>query len=80
MAENIHEQFMNFTAQGVFKYSSVIIHLFLFQQGDQLHIQFSKQDDKGVNQSVIHWTEIVRATQAKPTFSEFVDSFIHPVK
>lgn len=31
LVDNIHEQFMNFTTQRVFRYSLVIIHLILFQ-------------------------------------------------
>ena len=42
LAENIHEQFMNFKTQGEFSYTSVIIHMFLFQQGDLLPIQIKK--------------------------------------
>lgn len=30
LADNIHEQFMNFTVRGVFSYSSVIVDMFLF--------------------------------------------------
>ena len=78
LADNIHEQFMNFTTR-VFSYSSVIIHLILFQQGDSLLIQLSRQDEQGVNQSVIHWTELVKAASSKFRFSQFIDSFVHPV-
>ena len=56
LVDNMHEQFMNLTTKGVFKYSSVIIHLILFQQGDIFPIQLKKQDEQGVNHSVIHWT------------------------
>lgn len=45
LAYNIHEHIIHFTTQGVFKYSSVIIHMFLFQRGDLLPIQLPKQDD-----------------------------------
>ena len=69
MADNIHEKFINFTTQGVFRYSSVIIHLILFQQGDSLHIQLNRKYEKGVNHSVIHWTELVKAASTKFTFS-----------
>lgn len=31
LADNIHEQFMNFTVQGVFNYNSVIVYILLFQ-------------------------------------------------
>lgn len=54
LADNVHEQFMNLTTQGVFRYSSIIIHLILFQQGDLFPIQLNRQDEQGVYQSVIH--------------------------
>ena len=54
LANFIHEQFMDFTTQGAFTYSSVIIHMILFQQADMFPIHFNKQDQQGVNQSVIH--------------------------
>ena len=50
----IHEYFMNFTTQGAFTYSSVIIHMILFQQADMFPIHLNKKDAQGVNQSVIH--------------------------
>lgn len=53
-ADRIHEQFMNFSTQGLFRYSSIIIHFLLFQQGDSLPIQLNKQYEQGVNQLVIH--------------------------
>ena len=51
----------------------------MFQRGDSLHIQLNMQDEKGVNQSVIHWTELVKATSSKFKFSQFIDSFVHSV-
>ena len=80
LAKNIREKFMNFITQGVFNYTSIIIHMFLFQQEEMLTIHFNKHDAQGVNQSVIHWTELVMATSTTTTFAEFIDSFIHPVK
>jgi len=42
LAENMHEQLMKITTEGVFKYSSVLVHMFLFQQGDMLPISIHK--------------------------------------
>lgn len=69
LADNIHEQFTNLTTQGLFKYSSIIIHLIFFQQGDLLSIKFNRQDEQGVNQSVIHWAELVKVGSLNLTFS-----------
>lgn len=69
----------NLTTQGVFRYSSIIIHLILFQQGNLCPIQLNRQYERGLIQLVIHWTELVRAGSLNFTFSYFIDSFIHPV-
>lgn len=53
--------------------------MFLFQQGDLLPIKLSKQHEQGVNQSVIHWTKMVRTTSTISSFVEFVDAFKHLV-
>ena len=79
LVDNIHELFLYLTTNGVFRYSSVIIHFILFQLGDSLHIQPNRQDEQGVNQSVIHWTKLVEAASSRFTFSQFIDSFVHPV-
>ena len=79
LADNIHEQFMNLNTKGVFCYSSVIVHIFIFQHGDIFPLKLSKQDVQGVNQSMIHWIKIVRTTSTSSSFSDFIDTFIHPV-
>ena len=43
-------------------------------------IHFNRQGAQGVNQSVIHLTELVRASSTTTSFSQFIDSFIHPVR
>lgn len=49
LVDNMHKQFMNLTTQGMFKYTSVLIYMFSFQQGDSLPITLNKQDEQGVN-------------------------------
>ena len=71
---------MNFTPQGAFYYSYVIIHMILFQQADMLPIHLNKEDAQGVNNLVIHWTELFRTLVTTTSFSKFIDSFIHPVR
>ena len=50
LVDNMHEKMMNLTTQGMFKYTSVLVYMFLFQQGDLFLITFHKQDNQGVNQ------------------------------
>ena len=60
LAEAMHEQLMNLTTEGVFKYSFILFHMFIFQQGDRLPIVLHKKDDQQENQAVIHWTSLIR--------------------
>lgn len=52
LAEAMHEKLMNITIEGVFKYSSMLLHMFIFQHRDRLPIVLHKQDDQQVNQAV----------------------------
>jgi len=79
LANNVHEQIIHLTTQGVYKYSSMIIHMFLFQRGDLLPIQLEKQDDQGMDQPVIHWKNLIRENSTKYTYLDFIDLSIHPV-
>ena len=45
IVENMHEQIMKITTKGVFKYSYVLVHMFLFQQGDMFPITLHKQKE-----------------------------------
>lgn len=79
LAEAMHEQLMNLTIEGVFKYSSILFHMFIFQQGDMLAIVLHKQDDQQENQGVIHLTSLIRKNSTEFSFSDCIDCFIHPV-
>ena len=46
LAETIHEKLMNITTEGVFKYTSLLVDMIIFQQGDKLPIILQKQDDQ----------------------------------
>lgn len=45
LVEDMHEKLMNITTKGVFKYSSMLAHVFIFLWGDMLSIVLRKQDD-----------------------------------
>ena len=42
LVDAMHEKLMNITTEGVFKYSSVLFHMFIFQQGEKLPIILHK--------------------------------------
>lgn len=45
LAKAMHEELMNITTEGVFKYSSVLVHILIFLQGVKLLIVLHNQDD-----------------------------------
>ena len=63
----------------VFKYSSVLYHMFLYYQPDRFPFPLQKLDTKGQPRSVIFWTPLFHKFQSPYTYSDFIDSFVHPV-
>jgi len=53
IAEKIHEQFMNLERERVFKYTSYIYHLLMYNQPDSFPVFLKKLDAKGKRRSVI---------------------------
>jgi hypothetical protein len=47
LADNIHEQFVNFNTEGMFRYSSVLAYLFIFFQEDTFGFSMQKMDGDG---------------------------------
>jgi len=58
VANKIHEQFMSLDRERVFKYTSYIYHLLLYNQPDSFQIPLRKLDLKGERRSVIFWTSV----------------------
>jgi len=53
IAEKIHDQFMRLENEKVFKYSTVIYHLFLYYQSEKFSFSVNKLDTKGNPRSII---------------------------
>ena len=79
LAKSMHEQSMKITTEGVFKYSSVLVHMMLFQQGYKLPITLHMQDDQQVIQLVTLWNSLIRRNSTEFKFSDLIDGFIHPI-
>lgn len=79
LAKSMHEQLMNLTTEGVFKYSSILFNMFIFQQGYKFPIFLHKKDDQQENQAVIHLTSLITKNSTQFKFSNFIDCFIHPI-
>ena len=65
--------------EGVFKYSSVLFHLFLYFQSERFAVNLQKLDTEGNPQSVVFWTSLIRKDSTEFTYKDFIDFFIHPV-
>ena len=79
LANNIHEQFMNFTTEGVFRYSSILAYMFLYFQADRFNFSMQKMDSDGKPQPVLAWTSLLRRNSVEYDFTAFIDQFYHPV-
>jgi hypothetical protein len=53
LADSIHDQFLKFQIEGMFKYSSILVYMFIFYQEDMFHFTLHKLNEKGISQSFI---------------------------
>jgi hypothetical protein len=79
LADNIHDHLFRFPTEGMFRYSSVLVYMFLFFQSDRFPCAFQKLNQEGNPQSVTSWTSLVRKNSTEYNFKDFIDQFYHPV-
>jgi hypothetical protein len=79
LADNIHEQFVNFGTENMFRYPSIIAYLFIFFQADKFGFSMQKMDEDGRPQAVTTWTSLLKHNSTDLSFKEFIDQFYHPV-
>jgi hypothetical protein len=79
LANNIHEQFVNFSTEGMFRYSSILAYSFVFFQADKFVFSMQKMDGDGRPQVVTTWTSLFKHNSTNFSFKEFIDQFYHPV-
>jgi len=78
IANKIHEQFINLDRERVFKYTSFIYHLLLYNHLDNFSFPINRLDSKGNQRSVIFWSSVFHKTYESPyTYIEFIDLFVH---
>ena len=75
--ETIHDQRLEFSTEGTFKYSSVLVYLFIYHQENSFSFPLQKLHDQSNPQSIILWTSLVRKNSTEHTFSDYVDQFLH---
>lgn len=79
MADRIHENFIIFPNERVFKYSSVLFHMFLYLQSDKFPVRIQKLETKGHPRTVIFCTQLMQIYSIAFSYKEFIDSFFHPI-
>jgi hypothetical protein len=79
LVNNIHEQFVNFSKEGMFRYSSILAYLFVLFQVDKFAFSMQKMDGDGKPQAITALTSLLRHNSTKFSFKQFIDQFYHPV-
>jgi hypothetical protein len=79
LANNIHEQFVNFATEGMFRYSSILAYMFVYFQADRFNFSMQKMDADGRPQPVTAWTSLLKYNSVEYDFTAFIDQFYHPV-
>lgn len=79
LSDSIHEQLVKLPEEGMFKYSSILFHMFLYFQSERFAVSLQKLETEGNPQSIVFWTSLIRKDSTEFTYKDFIDSFIHPV-
>lgn len=79
IANRMHDQFLRMSNERVFKYSSILYHLFLYYQVDKFNFTLQKLDIKGHPRSVIFWTPLIHKYDSPYSYIDFIDLFAHPI-
>jgi len=78
IANKIHEKFMNLERERVFKYTSYIYHLLVFNQPDSFPFALKKLDAQGNRRSMVFWSSLFHHVAYSPySYCEFIDLFIY---
>lgn len=79
IADRMYEQFTRTGNERVFKYSSVLYHLFLYYQSDKFPFSLQNLDTRGQHRPIIYWTPLFHEFGSPYTYSDFIDSFVYPI-
>jgi hypothetical protein len=79
LVDNIHEQFINFSTEGMFQYSAILAYLFVFFQADTFSFSMRKMDKDGRPEAATTWTSLLRHNSTEFNFKQFIDNFYHPM-
>lgn len=56
----INEKFLQFLTEGMFRYLSILMYVFIFFQTDKFPFSVQKLDQQGEPQSIVLWTSLVK--------------------
>lgn len=76
ISDRMHEQFTRLPTKRVFKYSSVLFHMFLYYQADMFLVSIQILETKGKERSVVFWTPLMQKYSTTFTYKDFIDSFV----
>jgi hypothetical protein len=79
LADNIHEQFVNFGTEGMFRYSSILAYMFVLYKADKFSFSMQKMGADERSQLVIVGTSLLKHNSIEYSFKAFIDFFYHPV-
>jgi len=79
IANRIHEKFIRLPTKRVFKYPSVLFHMFLYYQSNKFPVSIKKLDTKVNPRLVIYWTPLIQNLSTIFSYKDFTDSFVHLV-
>jgi hypothetical protein len=75
LADNIHEQFSNFSTEGMFWYSSIMSYMFTFFQADKFSFSMQNMDKDRRPQAVTTWTSLLRKNSTNSVSNNLSSSF-----
>ena len=76
IAENMHYQLTKLPEEGVFRYTSYLLHIFLYYQAEKFPIELQKVDVEGKLLSVVFWTSLLRKYNSQYRYTDFNALFI----
>lgn len=79
IAYKMHDQFMRMDNERVFKYSSILYHLFLYYKADKFTFTLQKLDTRGNPRLVVLWTSLIHIYDSSYSYTDFIDLFVHLV-
>ena len=79
IADRMHEQFLRMSIERIFKYTSVLYHLFLCFQVGKFPTYLAKIGHQGPTKISHLWTPLIHQFSSPYSYNEFIDSFFHPV-